>query len=301
MQSSTTTFGRLADARRIIWRDLYAGIAAVARKGLTTLGIAAAIVVAVAVARPELRPSLAAALGRVGTELAPTADAVAAPARVDAADPAAIQAAVAAQTLAGHPGIVALTNEQRAAANFLVRKYRLAPDAVALLVSEAYAAGRTLRIDPLLILAVMSIESSMNPFAQSVVGAQGLMQVMPDVHAERFQEFGGRRAALDPIANIRVGAEILKELIDRHGSTEAGLKAYVGAALLDDDEGYGARVLGERERLQSAVSGRPVVARPRPADDVKRDDTPGTTGAPAPAAPVGPLAAATRVGAEAAR
>ncbi|HEU4621893.1 MAG TPA: lytic transglycosylase domain-containing protein, partial [Burkholderiaceae bacterium] len=98
-----------------------------------------------------------------------------------------------------------------------------------------------------------SIESAMNPFAQSPVGAQGLMQIMPTVHAEKLVAFGGPSAALHPITNIRVGAGILKEYIQRFGSTEDGLKAYVGSALQEHDNGYGARVMGERARIEAAV------------------------------------------------
>ncbi|MHC5879399.1 lytic transglycosylase domain-containing protein, partial [Streptococcus pyogenes] len=87
-------------------------------------------------------------------------------------------------------------------------------------------------IDPTLILAVMAIESGFNPFAQSSVGAQGLMQVMTNVHSEKYRHFGGEYAAFDPLSNLRVGVKILREYISRAGSVEGGLKWYVGAANL---------------------------------------------------------------------
>jgi soluble lytic murein transglycosylase-like protein len=125
-----------------------------------------------------------------------------------------------------------------------------------MLVSNAFEIGQGKNLDPLLILSVVAIESSLNPFAQSPMGAQGLMQVMTRLHAERFVEHGGDLAALDPIANMKVGSEILHELIRRGGSIERGLQLYVGAGNLPDDGGYGARVLGERARLQMAAAGR---------------------------------------------
>lgn len=146
--------------------------------------------------------------------------------------------------------------QQRNVTQYLARRYRVADEAVRLLVAAAYETGREIGLDPLLILAVMAIESSMNPFAQSPVGAQGLMQVMTRVHTEKFEPHGGEHAALDPIANIKVGSAILNDLIRRGGSIERGLQLYVGAGNLPDDGGYGARVLGERGRISMAAAGR---------------------------------------------
>lgn len=146
--------------------------------------------------------------------------------------------------------------QQRHVTRYLARRYRVADEAVRVLVAAAYETGRHIGLDPLLILAVMAIESGMNPFAQSPVGAQGLMQVMTRVHTEKFEPHGGEHAALDPIANIKVGSAILHDLIRRGGSVERGLQLYVGAGNLPDDGGYGARVLGERERISMAAAGR---------------------------------------------
>jgi len=88
------------------------------------------------------------------------------------------------------------------------------------------------------------------------VGAQGLMQVMTKVHQDKFERFdGGAEAALNPIANIRVGSQILHDCIQRRGSVTGGLACYVGATG-PSDGGYGAKVLAERRRL-SLASGIP--------------------------------------------
>jgi len=115
-------------------------------------------------------------------------------------------------------------------------------------------------LDPTLILAVVAVESGFNPFAQSPVGAQGLMQVMTQVHGEKYERFGGRLAAFDPVANMRVGVRVLQECISRAGTIEAGLKLYVGAANLEDDGGYTAKVMAEHSRLQAVFMGRPLPA-----------------------------------------
>ena len=153
-------------------------------------------------------------------------------------------------------GRLADDSQQTRVAQYLSRRYRVADGAVRMVVSTAFQLGREKNIDPLLILSVVAIESSLNPFAESAMGAQGLMQVMTRVHAQRFEPHGGETAALDPIANMKVGASILHELISRGGSVERGLQLYVGAGNMPDDGGYGARVLGERARLQLAATGK---------------------------------------------
>ena len=95
----------------------------------------------------------------------------------------------------------------------------------------------------------MAIESSFNPFAQSSVGAQGLMQVMTKVHDDKYEAFGGNLAAFDPVTNLRVGVQVLKECIARAGSLEAGLRFYVGAANLPDDGGYAGQGAGRAAAL----------------------------------------------------
>ncbi|MFG6469016.1 transglycosylase SLT domain-containing protein [Roseateles sp. BYS87W] len=159
-----------------------------------------------------------------------------------------------------------LNRQQAAVAHWLARRYSVAPEPISRLVQEAWAVGQRAKVEPTLILAIMAIESRFNPFAQSAVGAQGLMQVMTRVHDDKYEAFGGTLAAFDPVTNLRVGVQVLKECIQRAGSLEEGLRYYVGAANLPEDAGYAARVLAEHDLLKSVVSGRSVpatsVARP---------------------------------------
>ena len=148
-----------------------------------------------------------------------------------------------------------LPKQQANLAYWLSKKYRVAPEPLSALVSEAYDVGPDNNIEPTLILAVMAIESGFNPFAQSHVGAQGLMQVMTKVHEQKYQGFGGALAAFDPVANVRVGVNVLKECITRAGSLEGGLKLYVGAGNMKDDQGYAAKVMAENARLQQVAKG----------------------------------------------
>jgi hypothetical protein len=125
---------------------------------------------------------------------------------------------------------------------------------MAALVKGAYRAGKDNHIDPTLILAVMAVESSFNPFAQSSAGAQGLMQVMTRVHVDKYDGYGGQLAAFDPLSNLRVGVWILRDCIERFGGVDAGLRCYNGATQFKTDGGYVNKVRAERERLQTVVN-----------------------------------------------
>jgi len=151
-----------------------------------------------------------------------------------------------------------LTRQQAAVAHWLSKRYKVAPEPISRLVQEAWVLGERVGLEPTLLLAIMAIESGFNPFAQSPVGAQGLMQVMTRIHDEKYEAFGGTHAAFDPITNLRVGVLVLKECISRAGSLEQGLRFYVGAANLPDDGGYAGKVLGEQAHLRNVLIGRTV-------------------------------------------
>jgi Transglycosylase SLT domain len=151
-----------------------------------------------------------------------------------------------------------LNRQQAAVAQWISRRYKVAPEPISRLVQEAWSVGQRARLDPTLILAIMAVESSFNPFAQSTVGAQGLMQVMTRLHDDKYEVFGGNHAAFDPLTNLRVGVQVLKECIARAGSLEGGLRFYVGAANLPDDGGYAGKVLSEQAHLRQVAAGKPV-------------------------------------------
>ena len=154
-----------------------------------------------------------------------------------------------------------LPKQQANLAYWLSRKYRVAPEPLSALIAEAYEVGPINQIEPTLILAVMAIESGFNPFAQSNMGAQGLMQVMTKVHYDKYEGFGGKFAAFDPVANLRVGVTVLKECIARAGgSVEGGLKFYVGASNSEMDGGYAQKVMVEHARLLLVAAGQTVPA-----------------------------------------
>ncbi|MFA7505225.1 MAG: lytic transglycosylase domain-containing protein [Burkholderiaceae bacterium] len=158
-----------------------------------------------------------------------------------------------------------LSAEEVNLARFIAQRYRVALSDIENYVRYAFIVADELSLDPVLLLAVMSIESSFNARARSSKGAKGLMQVLARVHADKFAPYGGTEKAYDPLINIRVGARILRDYIAREGSVPGALKSYVGAALLSHDFGYGRKVMREHARLMAAVSPDNVAARPGPA------------------------------------
>jgi len=150
-------------------------------------------------------------------------------------------------------GELAQEREQRAVAEFIARRYRVAEAASAAFVSTAYRAGREFAVDPLLILAVMAIESRYNPVAESSMGAKGLMQIIPKYHQDKLLEHGGEYALLDPEVNIQVGAQILREYMRRFAETETALQMY-GGAMDEPTALYAGKVLAEKARLKQFVA-----------------------------------------------
>ena len=263
IQRTTATISVSAQARvrqsaavLVIARDTVSGFVTTAHHTVMILGITAMAALALMFFKPDVADHLKA--------LSPFSAAVAQDLPVTAEVPA--LAAVTPRPAAA-PVIVSeikplatakLEPEQLRVTSWLSKRYRVSGDATNMLVATAFSTAREIRIDPLLVLAVMAIESGLNPFAESPVGAQGLMQVMSKIHHEKFHSLGGVKAALNPAANIRVGSLILKDYVTRGGSVEAGLKMYVGAAAFEHDDGYGNKVLAEYRRLKDVALGRKV-------------------------------------------
>lgn len=243
-----TAFTKTAQGLRTFASDIAEGFFEITHNSFALLGLAVVFAVITLTARPDLRQTgeerlmdwlQARQVALLGME----------------PEPEAVERATATNPKD-------LPKEQAAVAYWLSKKYRVAPEPLSALVAEAYNVGRSTKLDPTLILAIMAVESSFNPFAQSAVGAQGLMQVMTQVHSDKYENFGGKLAAFDPLTNLRVGVKVLQECIARAGSVEGGLRYYVGAANLADDGGYAAKVLAEHSRLRQVAAGRSAPMNP---------------------------------------
>jgi len=148
------------------------------------------------------------------------------------------------------PAEIVLSPRMQGALDYVARRYRVSPEALIPVFEVAQLIGQERRIDPLLIVAVIGIESRFNPFAESAMGAQGLMQIIPRFHMDKVPEGAGDNPLLDPEINIRVGVHVLEEAIRRRGGLVAGLQHYAGSS--DSESSYASKVLAEKERLEQA-------------------------------------------------
>lgn len=146
-----------------------------------------------------------------------------------------------------------LLPEQAKVTHWLSRKYKVSPQPLSMLVSEAWQLGQISQLPPTLILAVMAVESGFNPFARGTQGAMGLMQIEPVAHEDTLNQFGGRLAAFDPQTNLRIGARLLQSNIQQAGSVEEGLRLYGRSSGQINDTLYVDRVMAEHRQLERIV------------------------------------------------
>lgn len=238
-----TAINSFGNGVKVFMKDVAHGCFEIAHNGLAMVGLVAALALSALVFKPELRNEGESALLGWLQSRQTAATATEVPVEADAVD----------RATATH--LKDLPKQQAAVAFWLSKKYKVAPEPLGALVAEAYEIGNKTKLDPTLILAIMAVESSFNPFAQSPVGAQGLMQVMTKIHTDKYEGFGGNLAAFDPVTNLRVGVKVLQECIARAGSVEGGLRQYVGATSDITEGGYTSKVLAEQARLRQVAMG----------------------------------------------
>lgn len=219
---------------RIRGNTLNAGLLKITRHSLALLGLACLAVVLIFTSRPDLRLSASHnLLGWLESRQDNT--------RLE--DPS-------VQTVT-HMPLVALSEEQEAVTRWLSRRYKVSPEPLGALVSEAWALGDRMQVSPTLLLAVVAIESRFNPFASGSQGGMGLMQIEPDAQLLALRPFGGPLAAFDPLTNLRVGARHLQSLIEQSASVEAALELYALATGQRNGVEYVNRVVAEQKQLEA--------------------------------------------------
>ena len=153
---------------------------------------------------------------------------------------------------------VKLSPDLQRVKGYIAKRYQVSAVALEPLLAAAQQTGRSVGVDPLLLVAVMAIESRFNPFAESPMGAQGLMQVIPKWHPDKVDVKSDKGAMFNPDTNIRVGALVLKEYIQATGSVQGALQQYNGSS--DPATPYANKVMAVKAQLsQAARSGGRIV------------------------------------------
>ena len=130
-------------------------------------------------------------------------------------------------------------------------------------LTESTRAG----VDPLLVVALIHVESSFKPRARSRSGAFGLMQVRVPTLREQLHRPQARRAdALDPHTNVQAGVRYFRQLLDTFGTTDLALMAYnagpgriqrllANGGIPPRISDYARKVADELGRIRSALLG----------------------------------------------
>lgn len=244
----TLTWSDLKKAALTLALDVHAGFVEITRHSLAVIGLAIVAMTLTLTARPGLQEKVSETMMgwlelRHVQQLAPIEALMLSPAARSTASP-----------------VQDLSRDQVAVTDWLSRKYKVSPEPLAALVSEAWALGERSQIAPTLILAVIAIESRFNPFASGNQGRMGLMQIEPEVHSNALTPFGGRLAAFDPLTNLRVGTRYLQELIHGADTLEDALRLYAQASGQGKNPHYIDRILAE-QKLMDKVSNPDKVAK----------------------------------------
>jgi soluble lytic murein transglycosylase-like protein len=95
-------------------------------------------------------------------------------------------------------------------------------------IVERYS--RRFHVDPLMVLAVIQVESRFDPNAVSAQGAVGLMQLQGvtarGLASDLGLEWTGDDLLYDPDVNVMLGCAYLRQLLDRFDDQDAALAAY---------------------------------------------------------------------------
>ena len=101
------------------------------------------------------------------------------------------------------------------------------PEERVLILKRTHQEATRVNLPPEMVLAVIDIESAFDPYAVSVAGAQGLMQVMP-FWLDEIGQPGDRLIEIG--TNLRMGCTILKYYFDmEHGDWTRALARYNGS------------------------------------------------------------------------
>ncbi|OYU31288.1 MAG: lytic transglycosylase [Comamonadaceae bacterium PBBC2] len=236
--TANTQLARLWLVLRTLVRDVRDGFVEISRHSLALVGLVVVAVTLTFLARPGLQLTV----NEVVLEWLEMRQA-------DSMDPPTNDAAYRSTATS----VKGLPKNQLAITYWLSRRYRVSPEPIAALVTEAWEVGERSQIAPTLLLAIMAIESKFNPFTAGTQGAMGLMQIDPEARATELSPFGGRLAVFDPVTNLRVGARHLQDLMLQSETIEEALRQYAVSSGQSEVGPYVDRVLNEQKLLDKML------------------------------------------------
>ena len=140
-----------------------------------------------------------------------------------------------------------LSPRMQRALDYVKTRYKVSKEAVHPLFETVQRISKEHGIDPLLIVAIIGIESGFKSDAKSAGGGHGLMQIIPRYHLNKIPDGLGVKGLMDPAVNVKVGTIILDDAISRAGSPAAGLQSYNGSK---KKKLFASRVLAEKARME---------------------------------------------------
>lgn len=223
-------------------QDIREGFVVMLRHSLALLGLSVMVMLLVFMARPELRTTVSEkTMAWLQSQL---------PEGTFAADD------FLGRSLASD--LKGLDSDQVAVARWLSRRYKIASEPLAALISEADTLGTNSQLPPNLILAIMAVESGFNPYAMGTKGAMGLMQIVPAQFKSSLSSFGGKLATYDPLTNMRLGTRQLQSMVQESGSLETGIQRYGEQSGQPDSQTYLQRVVSEYLQMEKVARHDPV-------------------------------------------
>lgn len=130
----------------------------------------------------------------------------------------------------------------------LCAQFRVTPADSLKIAQAVLTEANRYSMSPVLLLSVMAVESGFDRRAVSVVGARGLMQILPAAHPRTFTDI---KELDDPATNVRIGSAILRDYLDAaDGNLDAALLRYSGGG-----KGYARRVALHMRRFNSSFGG----------------------------------------------
>jgi len=143
-----------------------------------------------------------------------------------------------------------LSPRMQKALDYVKTRYKVSKEAMHPLFETVQRIGKEHGIDPLLIVAIIGIESGFKSDAKSAGGGHGLMQIIPRYHLNKIPDGLGVKGLMDPAVNVKVGTIILDDAINRAGNPVGGLQSYNGSK---KKKLFANRVLAEKARMERST------------------------------------------------